>query len=54
MGSLRLDREQIEVVDDAMSEVLRCKTPAERIKIGFTLWTSALGILITHLKRTHP
>jgi len=54
MGSLRLDRGQIEVVDDAMAEVLRCKTPAQRIGIGFALWTSARSMLITHLKRTHP
>jgi hypothetical protein len=43
MGSLRLDRGQIEVVDDAMAEVLRRKTAAERIRIGFALWTSARG-----------
>ena len=54
MGRLRLDRGQIEVVDDAMAEVLRCKTPAQRIGIGFALWTSAHGMLITYLKRTHP
>lgn len=54
MGSLRLDRGQIEVVNDAMAEVLRRKTPAERIAIGFTLWTSARNMLMAHLKRTHP
>ena len=54
MKVLRLDRGQIEVVDDAMAEVLRRKTPAERIKIGFALWTSARGMLFAHLKRTHP
>mgnify|MGYP003416368647 FL=1 len=32
---MRLDKGQIEVVDDAMAEVLRHKTPAERIHIGF-------------------
>jgi hypothetical protein len=54
MGTLRLDRGQIEVVDDAMAEVFRRKTPAERIGMGFALWTSVRGMLITHLKRTHP
>lgn len=39
--TLRLDKGQIEVVDDAMAEVLRRKTPAERISIGFGLWTAA-------------
>jgi hypothetical protein len=51
---LRLDPGQIEVVDDAMAEILRRKTPAERIRIGFMLWTSARNMLRTHLKRTHP
>ena len=54
MGTLRLDPGQIEVVDDTMAEILRRKTPAERIRIGFTLWTSARKMLITHLKKTHP
>jgi hypothetical protein len=52
--NLRLDSGQIEVVDDTMAEVLRNKTPAERIRIGFSLWTSARNILIAHLKKIHP
>lgn len=51
---LRLDRGQIEVVDDAMADVFKHKTPAERIKIGFNLWTAAHDMLMTHLKKTHP
>jgi RNA:NAD 2'-phosphotransferase (TPT1/KptA family) len=54
MVTLRLDSGQIEVVDDTMAEILRHKTPAERIRIGFTLWTSARNMLMTHLKKTHP
>jgi hypothetical protein len=54
MGTLRLDPGQIEVVDDAIAEILRHKTPAERIQIGFTLWTSARNMLMTHLRKTHP
>jgi hypothetical protein len=52
--TLRLDLGQIEVVDDAMAEILRHKTLAERIRIGLALWTSARDMLIAHLKRTHP
>ena len=52
--AFRLDRGQIEVVDDRMAEVLRDKTPAERIRIGFSLWTSARNMLTAHLKSTHP
>ena len=51
---MRLDRGQIEMVDDQMAEVLRNKTPAERIRIGFNLWTSARNMLTVHLKSTHP
>jgi RNA:NAD 2'-phosphotransferase (TPT1/KptA family) len=52
--TLRLDKGQIEVVDDVMAEILRHKTPAERIRIGFDLWISARNMLMTHLKKTHP
>jgi len=50
----RLDRGQIEVVDDAMADILRQKTPGERIRIGFKLWTSARNMLRVHLRRSHP
>lgn len=45
---------KIEVVDDVMAEILRKKTPVERIQIGFSLWTSARKMLTAHLKSTHP
>lgn len=52
--NLRSDPGQIEVIDDAMVEILRRKTLAERIKMGFALWTSARDMLMVHLKKTHP
>jgi hypothetical protein len=51
---MKLDPGRIEVVDDVMAEVLRRKTPAERIAIGFSLWTSAQRILTAHLRKSHP
>lgn len=48
------DPRRIEVLDEAMAEVLRRKTPAERIGIGFALWTSAQRMLRTHLASSHP
>ncbi|MBI2263632.1 MAG: hypothetical protein HYU64_00440 [Armatimonadetes bacterium] len=51
---LRLDRGQIEVLDDAMAEILRAKTPAERIRIGCEIWISTHKMLTAHLKTTHP
>jgi len=50
----RLDQGQIEVVDDAVADILRQKTPGERIRIGLNLWTSARNMLRVHLRRTHP
>lgn len=51
---MRLDKGQIEVVDEAMAEVLRRKSPAERIAIGFEMWSSAIKMLTAHLKSSHP
>jgi hypothetical protein len=53
-NNLRLDAGQIEVVDDVMAEVLKRKTPAERIGIGFNIWSSAYNMLTVYLKKTHP
>jgi hypothetical protein len=54
MASFRLDQGQIEMVDDTIAEILRRKTPAERIRIGFAMWTSVRNMLMAHLKKTHP
>ena len=53
-NAFRLDKGQIEVVDDVMAEILRRKTPAERISIGFGLWTAARTMLLAHIRREHP
>ena len=41
-------------MDETMAEVLRRKTPAERIGIGFALWSSARRMLLAHLAASHP
>ncbi len=51
---MRLDKGQIEVVDDVMASILKQKSPAERIRIGFNLWISARDMLISYLGKTHP
>lgn len=51
---MRLDPGQIEIVDDAMADVLRKKQPAERIRIGFNIWSSVHEMLIVHIKQLHP
>lgn len=51
---LRLDSGQIEVVNDDMAEVLRKKTPAERISIADNLWTAAHNMLMSLIGKAHP
>ena len=51
---MRLDNGQIEVVDTMMAEVLRRKSPAQRISIGFAMWDSAKRMLTAHLSSEHP
>ena len=51
---IRLDKGQIEAVDDLMADILRGKTAAERIRIGFDLWISTRKMLLVHLRKTHP
>jgi len=51
---VRLDRGQIEVIDDSMADVLRKKRPAERIRIGFDIWISARSMLTAYIKSIHP
>ncbi len=49
-----MDWRRIEVMDEAMAEVLRRKTPAERLAIGFGLWRSARKLLRGQLASLHP
>ena len=51
---MRLDDGQIEVLDDAMVEVLRQKTGAERLAIASRMWTSTRKMLMAHLAQEHP
>lgn len=45
---------QIEVVDDLVAEILRKKTPGERLRIGFEMWMSARRMLLAHIRHIHP
>ena len=51
---MRLDPRQVEVVDDRVAEVLRTKTPAERLRIGFNMWISARRMLLAHIGQIPP
>jgi hypothetical protein len=45
---------QLEVVDDVMCEILRQKSPLERLKIAFGLWSSARKQLFNYMRSLHP
>lgn len=48
------DRIVIESVDDDMAAILRLKTPAERLSIGFGMWRSARSMLTSMLRDRFP
>jgi hypothetical protein len=50
----RLDRGQIEVVDDATAEVLRKKTPAERVAMISSCHQTMRLMLEGYLRTQHP
>ena len=43
----------IEVMDNAMVEILRRKTPAERLAITFGMWESAREMLTNLIRAEH-
>ncbi len=49
-----LKASQIEVMDDAMVEVLRAKTPAERLAIADGMWRSARRIIRFKVQADNP
>jgi len=51
---MRLDRGQIEVVEEAMAAVLRRKTGAERLRIANSLYGSTHRQVIHALQVEHP
>lgn len=50
----KLDGKQIEAVDTKMAEILKKKTPAERLEIAFGLWRSTAKFLFFCVKSLHP
>ena len=51
---MRLDPRRIERLDPAMVEVLKKKTPAERVLMGFEANRAARVILAGHFRTRHP
>ena len=44
----------VEVIDDAMADVLRSKTEIERLKIAGRMWYSARAILRAAIRTEYP
>jgi hypothetical protein len=49
-----IDPRNLEVVDDQMAEVLRQKSPVERLAIAHGLWRTARNMLQNVLRSQHP
>ena len=49
-----LDQLRLECVDQEIAELLRAKTPAQRLEIAFSLWRSARKMLTCLLESQHP
>lgn len=43
-----------EMMDDAMADILRRKTPAERLRIAGRMWQSARVMLRGAIRTAHP
>jgi hypothetical protein len=51
---MRLDKGQIEVVDERVAEILRTKTGQERLKMVWDSWTFFYQRLQAYLRNVHP
>jgi len=43
----------IEVMDDHMADIIRCKTGAERLRIASGMYARARQMVISHLRAEH-
>ncbi len=51
---MRLESQNLENLDDAMVAIYRNKSPLERLRIAFGLWSLAKSILVNTLRSLHP
>ncbi|MEW6202095.1 MAG: hypothetical protein AB1546_08980 [bacterium] len=51
---MEIDERNIEVLDERMVEVLRSKTPQQRLAIAFSMWSFARRELTNYLCSIHP
>ena len=53
-GIMRLDKGQIEVIDDKVAEILKRKTGQDRLQMVWDSWTYFHERLRAYLKGIHP
>jgi Rv0078B-related antitoxin len=53
-GESKMNPFFMEVMDDAMTDILRQKTEVERLRIAARMWTSARVILRGAIRTEHP
>ncbi len=51
---MHFDDRDLEIVDDEMAAVFRGKTPGERLRVAFGLWTSTRSMLERLIRSQHP
>lgn len=51
---MRTENRDPEIVDDEMAAILRVKTPVERLRVAFGLWTSTRNMLERLIRSQHP
>ena len=50
---MSIDKRNLEIIDDVMAQVLREKTPQQRLAIAFNMWNSAKIQLTNYLRSQH-
>jgi hypothetical protein len=50
----KVEVRRIEVVDEAVAEILRHKTPAERIEMAFQCGRTFRAVIARHIRMIHP
>ena len=51
---MKPDRRNMESLDDMMAAIYKGKSPFERLRIAFGLWSLAKSILVNSLRSLHP
>ncbi len=51
---MKIDKRNIEIIDDTMAKIFREKTPQQRLAIAFGMWSSARKQLTNYLRSEHP